>query len=67
VSPRALAIAFVLLVLFAPAAFYGELVFGTCYTFGSGVPAMAALVALFALTALNPAARRLNLPGLTRR
>ena len=54
ISLRALLISFVLLVLIAPAAYFGELVYGTTYMFASGVPAMAPLVILFLLTALNP-------------
>jgi hypothetical protein len=67
VSLRALLIAFALLALIAPAAFYGELVYGTTYMFASGVPAMAPLVILFLLTALNPLVRKTGLSGLTRR
>ena len=60
-------LAFALLILIAPAAFYGELVYGSTYTFASGVPAMAPLVILFVLTALSPAIRRLGLRPLSRR
>jgi hypothetical protein len=64
---RAVTIAFCLLLLFAPAAFYGELVYSTTYAFATGVPAMAPLVVLFVLTALNWVPRRLGLRALTRR
>ena len=67
ISLRALLLAFALLAVIAPGAFYGELVFGTTYMFASGVPAMAPLVILFLLTALNPAVTRLGFPGLARR
>ncbi len=53
-SRRAVVLAFALLVLIAPAAFYGELAYGATYMFGSGVPAMAPLVLLFLLAASNP-------------
>ena len=52
VSRRAVVLAFVLLVLIAPAAFYGELAYGATYMFASGVPAMAPLVLLFLLLSL---------------
>ncbi len=60
-------IAFGLLVVLAPAAFYGELVYMSTYQFASGIPAMAPLVVLLLLTAVNPLAGRLGLRELTRR
>ena len=67
VSLRVWLLALVLLLLIAPAAFYAELVYSTTYTFASGVPAMAPLVILFLLTALNPVLSRLRIRRLTRR
>jgi len=67
VSRRAVAVALVLLVLIAPAAFYGEFLYGTTYEFGSGVPAMAPLVILFVLAAGNMAAGRVGRRGFSRR
>ena len=66
ISLRALLVSFILLVLMAPAAYFGELVYGTTYTFASGVPAMAPLVILFALTALNPLLSAIRLRRFTR-
>jgi len=66
ISFRALLVSFILLVLMAPAAYFGELVYGTTYTFASGVPAMAPLVILFALTALNPLLSAIRLRRFTR-
>jgi hypothetical protein len=67
VTLRAVVIAFVLLVLFAPAGYYGELVYGSTYEFASGVPSMGALVALFVLTLGNGLIGRLGRRGLSRR
>ncbi len=67
VSRRIVLLSFVLLVLLAPGAFYGELLYGTTYMFGSGVPGMAPLALLFVLAALNPLARRLRRKGFERR
>jgi hypothetical protein len=67
VSRRAVAVALVLLVLIAPAAFYGEFLYGTTYEFGSGVPAMAPLVILFVLAAANMAAGRVRRRWFSRR
>ncbi len=66
VTWRAVGLAFLLLLLFAPAGFYGELVFGTTYTFASGVPSMGALVALFLITLVNGLVRRSGRAGLSR-
>jgi hypothetical protein len=66
-SRRAILLGFVLLVLIAPGAFYGELKYGATYFFAAGVPAMAPLVILFLLTALNPVVRRVGWRGLSRR
>lgn len=67
VSARAVVIALVLVVLIAPAAFYGEFLYGTTYEFGSGVPAMAPLVAVFLLAAVNSLLGRTWGKGLGRR
>ena len=64
---RAVIIALLLLVLLAPAAFYGELVHMATYQFASGVPAMAPLVVVLLLTAANPLLGRLIGGRLTRR
>ena len=64
VTWRSVLLAFLLLVLVAPAAFFGEMVYGTTYMFGSGVPAMAPLAILFVAAALNLKLRR---AGLSRR
>ncbi len=64
VSWRAILLSLALLLLIAPAAFLGEMVFGTTYMFGSGVPAMAPLAILFLLALANPVLRR---QGLSRR
>ena len=53
VSRRVIILSLVLLVICAPIAFYGEVVYGTIYMFGAGVPGMAPLVILFVLAALN--------------
>ena len=66
-SRRAVAVAIVLLVLIAPAAFYGEFLYGTTYEFGSGVPAMAPLVILFVLAGANMLAGRVRRRGFSRR
>jgi hypothetical protein len=66
VTKRAVGIGLLLVLLFAPAAFYSELLFGVTYMFASGVPAMAPLVVLFLLTAAHPLASRLGLRPLTR-
>ncbi len=67
VSRRVVAVALILVALIAPAAFYGEILFGTTYMFGSGVPGMAPLVILFLAAALNPLWRRAVGTGLGRR
>ncbi|UCC68097.1 MAG: hypothetical protein JSV79_13475 [Armatimonadota bacterium] len=67
VSRRAVVLGLVLLVLIAPAAFYGEFLYGTTYEFGSGVPAMAPLVVLFLLAVVNPLLGRVLGGGLGRR
>jgi len=67
VSRRALVLALVLVVLIAPAAFYGEILYRSTYMFGSGVPGMAPLALLFLLAALNPILSRLRLTELRRR
>jgi hypothetical protein len=67
VTARAVIIAFILLVLFAPAGYYGELVYGSTYMFASGVPSMGSLVALFLLTLANTLINRMGLRGLSRR
>jgi hypothetical protein len=67
IGARAIIIAFLLLVLIAPAAFYGELMYGATYFFAAGVPAMAPLVLLVLLAALNPVVKRLGWRRLTRR
>lgn len=67
ITPRAVALAFILLVLLAVAGFYGELVYSATFTFSAGAPAMAPLFMLFLLTLLNPAPGRLGLRALTRR
>jgi len=66
VTPRAVLLAFALLIVIAICAFYVEIAWRRVYEFGSGVPAMAPIVALFLLTALTgiPAFRR---AGFTRR
>lgn len=61
VTRRAVAVSLVLVALIAPAAFLGEMVFGTTYMFGSGVPAMAPLALLFLAAAVNPLLRRVGL------
>ncbi len=66
VTWRAVGLAFFLLLIFAPAGFYGELVYGTTYTFASGVPSMGALVALFLITLVNGLVRRAGRAGLSR-
>lgn len=67
VTGRVVALSLALLVLCAPAAFYGELLYGATYMFASGVPGTAPLVILFALTALNPVIGRLGWRALSRR
>lgn len=65
-TARVAAIAFCLLALIAPAAFFGELVYNTTYAFATGVPAMAPHVILFLLTGLNWLPRRIGLKPLSR-
>ncbi|HUU54420.1 MAG TPA: DUF6785 family protein [Armatimonadota bacterium] len=67
VSRRVIVLSLALLVLIGPAAFYGEILYGTTYMFGSGVPGMAPLALLFLLAALNPLRGRLGRSGLSRR
>ncbi|HUU54691.1 MAG TPA: DUF6785 family protein, partial [Armatimonadota bacterium] len=67
VSRRVIVLSLVLLVLLAPAAFYGEVLYGTIYTFGSGVPGMAPLAILFILAALNRVGARKRRGGFSRR
>ncbi|MCJ7752770.1 MAG: hypothetical protein MUQ65_17065, partial [Armatimonadetes bacterium] len=67
VSRRVIILSLVLLVLLAPAAFYGEVLYGTIYTFGSGVPGMAPLAILFILAALNRVGARKRRGGFSRR
>jgi hypothetical protein len=67
VSGRVVIAALILVALAAPAAFYGEILFGTTYMFGSGVPGMAPLVILFLAAALNPLWRRARGAALGRR
>lgn len=66
VTPRAVLVAFALLILIAVGAFYVEIAWNKIYMFASGVPAMAPVVLLFVLTGVAgiPALRR---AGLTRR
>ncbi len=66
VTPRAVLLAFILLILIAIVAFYVEIAWRRVYEVGSGVPAMAPIFALFLLTGLMsiPALRRI---GFTRR
>ena len=66
VSGRVVALSFFLLVLFAPAGFYGELTYRGIYSFSSSVPAMAPLFVLFVLTGVNPWLRRLGWRPFTR-
>jgi len=67
VSARAVLVAFVLIGLIAPAAFYGELLHKASYLFGAGVPAMAPVALLFLLTAANPLLRRIGWRAFARR
>jgi hypothetical protein len=67
ISRRVVVAALILVALVAPAAFYGEILFGTTYMFGSGVPGMAPLVILFLAAALNPLWKRTRSAGLSRR
>jgi hypothetical protein len=61
VTRRAVLLSLALVALIAPAAFLGEMVFGTTYMFGSGVPAMAPLALLFIAAAVNPLLKRAGL------
>jgi hypothetical protein len=65
-TTRAIVIAFILLLLLAPGAFYAEIAWPGAYQFSSGVPAMAPIVVLFLLSAAMslPVLRRV---GLSRR
>jgi len=64
VSARAVLFALALIIAIAYCAFYVEIAWRRVYEFGSGVPAMAPVVALFLLTALAGFLRR---RGLSRR
>jgi len=66
VTLRSVLLAFALLVVFAPAGFYGELMYKSVYVFASGAPAVAPLFTLFLLTALNPHLRRFGIRPLAR-
>jgi len=66
VTLRAVLLAFLLLVLFAPAGFYGELVYGSTYGFAAGIPSMGALLALFLITLANGLVRRRGGGGMSR-
>jgi len=66
VTARAVIIAFIVIVLFAPAGYYGELVYGSTYMFASGVPSMGSLVVLFLLTAINGLVNRSGRKGFSR-
>jgi len=64
---RALLTAFALLILLAPAGFYGELVYRGTFDFSAGAPAMAPLFVLFLLALINPALGRIGLRAFQRR
>jgi len=66
VTPRALVIAFILLIAVAVGALYVEIAWRRVYMFGTGVPSMASVSLLFVLTALMTT-RWLRRVGLTRR
>ncbi len=67
VTPRVILLSLGLIAALSPAAFYGEILFGTTYEFGSGVPSMAALAVLFLVAALNQLVSGLGRSGLRRR
>jgi len=67
VSRRAVLLAFLILIAIAPIGFYGELMYKSVYTFGSGAPAVAPLCFLFLTAVLNNRVRGLGWKPLSRR
>jgi len=67
ITPRAVALAFLLLVALAPAGLYAELIYRATFTFSAGAPGMASLFVLFLLTLLNPALGRVGFRAFSRR